>query len=118
MHLWPLRAFFVALGIFSNFLEKTSGTKLKLPTGTYGASLDKSPISKWLLPHSKQINRVENEEVGQPSSLLACMQVSDYKSAFIPMYLVFLELDTHHCHTDLKLFDEGNNINIPRLFYL
>ena len=46
------------------------------------------------------------------------MQVSDYKASFTPMHLVFLELDTHHCHLDFKILDENNNVIIPRTFYL
>ena len=34
------------------------------------------------------------------------------------MHLVFLELDTHHCHLDFKLLDENNSIVIPRKLYL
>ena len=55
---------------------------------------------------------------GQPSSLIACMQVSDYKATFSPMYLVFLELETHRPHLDFKILDENNNEFIPRTFYL
>ena len=46
------------------------------------------------------------------------MEVSDYNVAFAPMHLVSLELDTHHCHLNLKLVDENNNVVIPRAFYL
>ena len=46
------------------------------------------------------------------------MQVSDYTSAITAMHLVFLEIDTHHCHLDFKLLDENNNVNILRTFYL
>ena len=46
------------------------------------------------------------------------MEVSDYNVAFAPMHLVSLELDTHHCHLNLKLVDENNNVVIPRTFYL
>ena len=34
------------------------------------------------------------------------------------MNLVFLELDTHHCHLDFKLLDENKNVITPKTFYL
>ena len=49
---------------------------------------------------------------------MAYMHVSDYEAAFSPKHLVFLELDTGHCHVDFKLLDENNNKVIPRTFYL
>ena len=63
------------------------------------------------------MKRVENEEDRQPSSLKACIQLSDYKVAFTPMHLVFLELDTHHCRLDFKLLDKNKNVIMPRTFY-
>ena len=63
------------------------------------------------------MNRVKNNEDGQSSNLLVCMQVSDYELAFSPMHLVFLELETHHCHLDFKLLDENNNAVTFRTFY-
>ena len=45
------------------------------------------------------------------------MQVSDYETAFSPIYLVFLELDTDHCHLDFKFLHENSNVIIPRTFY-
>ena len=54
---------------------------------------------------------------GQPSSLLAYMQVSDYKAAFTLMYVVFLELGSYHYHLNFKLLDENNNGIIPWTFY-
>ena len=65
----------------------------------------------------KQISRVKNN-LDAPSSLLACMKVSDYKASFAPMHLVFLEIDKNHCYLDFKLFDENNNAVIPKTFYL
>ena len=65
---------------------------------TYEISTDTSSFPKSLLLHCKQINRVENKVDGQQSSLLTYMQVSDYKAAFTPMHLVFLELDIHQHH--------------------
>lgn len=65
---------------------------------TYEISTDTSSFPKSLLLHCKQINRVENKIDGQQSSLLTYIQVSDYKAAFTPMHLVFLELDIHQHH--------------------
>lgn len=65
---------------------------------TYEISTDTSSFPKLLLLHCKQINRVENKVDGQQSSLLTYIQVSDYKAAFTPMHLVFLELDIHQHH--------------------
>ena len=45
-------------------------------------------------------------------------RTSDYVAAFTLMNLVFLALDTYHCHLDLKLFDENNNAIIPRTLNL
>ena len=55
---------------------------------------------------------------GQPSSFLARMHISNYKTTFSPMHLVFLELDTHQPYLDFKNLDENNNEVIPRTFYL
>ena len=68
--------------------------------------------------HCNQINKVKNELDGQPSSLLACMQVSDYEVTFHPMYLVLLELGTHRHYLDFKILDENDNEVIRRTFYL
>ena len=65
---------------------------------TYEISTDTSSFTKSLLLHCKQIKSVENKVDGQQSSLLAYIQVSDYKAAFTPMHLVFLELDIHQHH--------------------
>ena len=46
------------------------------------------------------------------------MKLSDYNAAFLPMRLVFLELDTHRSHLDFKILDENNNVIIPRTFSL
>ena len=110
--------FFIALGIADKHLEKTTLIKSTLPPGSYKTSLDTSPPPKSLSLHCKQINKVKNKLDGQPSSLLASMHVSDYKSTFSPMHLVFLELDTHRHHLDFKILDENNNEVIPRTFYL
>ena len=41
-----------------------------------------------------------------------------YNSAFIPIHLVFLELDIHHYHLDFKIFDENNTAIISNKFFL
>ena len=105
--------FFIALGIPDKHLEKTTLIKSTLPPG----SLDTSP-PQLLSLHCKQINKVKNELAGQPSSLLTSMYVSNYKTTFSPVHLMFLELDTHRHHLDLKILDENNNEVIPRTFYL
>ena len=110
--------FFIPLGIADKHLEKTTQIKSTLPPGSYKTSLDTLPPAKSLALHCKQINKVKNELDGQPSSLLASMQVSNYKGTFSPMHLVFLELHTHRPHLDFKILDENNNEVIPRTFYL
>ena len=109
--------FFIALGILDKHLEKTTLIKSTLPPGLYKTSLDRSP-PKSLSLHCKQVNKVKNELDGQPSSLMACMQVSEYKATFSPMHLAFVELDRHRSHLDFKILDENNNEVIPRTFYL
>ena len=85
-------------------------------SGSYKMQLVTTPPSLSL--HCNQINKVKNQLDGQPSSLLACMQVSDYEATFSPMHLVFSELGTHRHHLDFKILDENNNEFIPRTFYL
>ena len=109
---------FIAFGIPENYLEKTAQIRSIFPPGSCKTSLDTLPPLKSLSLHCKQINKVKNELDGQPSSLLVCMHVSNYKATFSPMHLVFLELDTHRPHLDFKILDENNNIVIPRTFYL
>ena len=108
---------FIALGIPDKHLEKTMITKSILLPGSYKTSFDTSPPPKSLSLHCKQINKVKNELDGRPSSLLACMDVSNHKTTFIPMHLVFLELDTQRPHLDFEILDENNNEVIPRTFY-
>ena len=110
--------FFIALGILDKHLEKTTLIKSTLAPGSYKTSLDKSPPSKSLSQHCKQINKVKNELDGKPSSLLVRMNVSDYKASLSLMHLVFLELDAHRSHLDFKILDENNNEVILRTFYL
>ena len=110
--------FFIALGILDKHLEKTTIIKSTLPPGSYKTSLDTSPPPKSLSLHCKQINKVKNELDGQPSNLLASMQVSDYEATFPQMHLVLLELDTRWHHLDFKILNENSNEVIPRTFYL
>ena len=109
--------FFTALVIADKHLEKTTLIKSTLPPGSYKTSLNTSPSTKLSL-HCKQINKVKNELDGQPSSLLASIRVSNYKTTLSPMHLVFLELDTHRPHLDFKILNKKNNEVIPGSFYL
>ena len=104
------------LGIPEKYLEKTVLVRSTLPPGSYKTSLDLLPRSLSL--HCKQINKIKNELDGQPSGLLASMHVSNYKSTFSPIYLVFLELDTDRLHLDFKILDENNNKFISKTIYL
>ena len=110
--------FFISLGIPDKRLEKTTLIKSTFPPGSYKTSLDTPSPPKILSLHCRQINKVKNELDDQPSTLLACMQVSDYEVTFSPVHLVFLALDTHRNHLDFKILDENNNEVIPRKFYL
>ena len=105
---------FVALAIPNNYIEKTTLIRSTFPPGSCKTSIDTSLPPKSLSLRSKQINKVKKELNGQPSSLLACMHVSNYKATFSPMHLVFLELDTHRPHLDFKILDENNNEVILR----
>ena len=87
-------------------------------SGSYKTPLVTTPPPKSLSLYCNQINKVKNELDGQPSSLLACMQVFDYEATISPMHLVILELGTHRHHLDFKMFDENNNEIIPRTFFL
>ena len=109
---------FIPLGIPDYYLEKATLIRSTLLPGSYKASLDTSPPPKSLSLHCKQINKVKNELEGQPSRLLACMHVSNYKATFSPMHLVFIELDTYRPHLDYEILNESNNEVIPRTFYL
>ena len=109
---------FIALGIADKHLKKTMLIKSTLPPGSYKTFLDTSPSPKSLSLHCKQINKVENESDGLPSSLLASTHVSDYKSTFSQINIVFLELDMHRNHLNFKILDENNNEVISRTFYL
>ena len=110
--------FFFALDIQSNYLEKVTLIRSRLPPGSYKTSLDTSPPPKILSLHCKQISKVKNELDGQPSSLLTSMHVSNYKATFSSIHLVYLELDTDRPHLDFKILDENNNEVISRTFCL
>ena len=109
---------FITLGISEKHLEKTTRVRSTLPPGSYKTSLDASPRPKSLSLHCKQINKVKNELDGQPSYLLARMNVSNHKASFSPMHLVFLELAAHRNNLAFKILDENSNEIIPRTFYL
>ena len=109
---------FIALGIPNNYLEKTTLIRSTLPHGSYKTSIDTLPLPTSLSLQCKQINKVKNKLDGQPSCLLACMHVSNYKAIFSPIHLVFLELGIDQPHLDFKILDENNNEVIPRTFYL
>ena len=108
---------FIALRIQDKYLEKTALIRSTLPPGSSTTSLDTSPPPISLSLHCKQINKVKNELDGQPSSLLSCMHVSNYKATFSPVHLVFLELEDIHQHLDFKIlnFSRKNEI-IPKTF--
>ena len=75
---------FIALGIPDNYLEKTPLIRSTLTPGSYKTPLDiPSPPPKSLSLQCKQISKVKNELDGQPSRLLACMHVSNYKVTFL-----------------------------------
>ena len=87
--------FFIALGTPEK-IQKNVNIKYSLAfSGSYKTFLDTVPPQKSLSLHCNQINKVKNKLDGQPSSLLACLQVYDYEVTFSPMHLVFLELGTH-----------------------
>ena len=99
-------SFFIALGIPNSSLEKPTPVKSTIAPGTYKTSFDTLLPPKLLSLHPKQMDKIKNEVEGELSRLLACMQVSGYKAAFTPMYLVLLQQDTHHCYLNFKLLDE------------
>ena len=109
---------FISLGIPDNSTEKTTPIRSTLTPGSYKTSIDTSSPPKSLSLHCRQISKVKNELDGKPSRLLARMYVSNYKTTFFPMHLIFLELDTHRPHLDLKILDGNNNEVIPGTFYL
>ena len=104
--------FFIALGILNKHLENTTLIKSTLPIGSYKTSIDTSSPPKSLSLHCKKINKVKSELDGQPSSLLACMCVSNYNASYSPMHLVFLELDVHRSHLDFNPLNTGGTSNV------
>ena len=115
-HSWPQHYFYHA-SYTRQLSWKDYANQVNLAHGSCKTSIDTSPPPKSLSLHCKQINKVKNELDGQPSSLLPCIHVSNYKTTFSPMHLVFLELDTHRPHLYFKILDENNNEVIPRTFY-
>ena len=105
---------FIGLGIPNNYLEKTTLIRSTLRPGSYKTSLDKSPPPRSLSLHCKQISKAKNELDGQPLSLLASMNVSNYRATFSPIHIVFLEIDIDQPHLDFKIIAEKNNEVIPR----
>ena len=103
---------FTALGIPNKYIEKTMIIKLTIPPCSTRTSLDISPPPKLLSLHCKQTNKLKHDLDGQPSSLLACLHVSNYKTTSSLTHLVCLELDTHRPHLDFAILD--NNEVIPR----
>ena len=75
---------FITLGIQNKYLEKTTLIRSTLPPGSCKRSLDTLPSQRSMSLHCKQINKVKNELDGQPSSLSARMNVSNYKATFSP----------------------------------
>ena len=109
---------FIALGIQDKYLKKATLIRSTLTHGSYKTSLETSPPPRPFSLHYKLINKVKNKLNGQPSSLLARMDVSNYKATFSLIHLVFLELDIDKPHLDFKILDEKNNEVIQRTFYL
>ena len=110
--------FFIVLGMPEKILKNINIKYSFVFSGSYKTQLVTTPPPKSLSLHCNQINKVNNELDVQPSSLLACMQVSDYEATFSPMHLVFFELGTHRHHLDFKILDESNNKVVPGVFYL
>ena len=71
--------------------SKTTQTSSDLHPDTNETSLDISPTPKSLSLHCKQIGRAKNEIDGKKACLVAYMEVFDYKTAFTPIHLVFLD---------------------------
>ena len=109
---------FIALGIQDKYLKKTTLIRSTVTHGSYKTSLETSPPPRPFSLHYKLINKVKNKLNGQPSSLLARMDISNYKATFSLLHLVFLELDIDQPHLDFKILDEKNNEVIQRTFYL
>ena len=70
--------FFTALGMPEKILKNINIKYSLVFSGSYKTQLVTTLSPKSLSLHRNQINKFENELDGQPSSLLSCMQVSDY----------------------------------------
>ena len=81
--------FFTALGMPEKIIKNMNIKYSLVFSGSYKTQLLTKLPPKSLSFHCNQINKVKNELDGQPSSLLARMQVYDYKAAFSPMHLLF-----------------------------
>ena len=114
----PDNNFFIAVGMPEKILKNINIKYSLVFSGSYKTQLVTTPPPKSLSLHCNQINKAKNELDGQLSSLLACIQVSDYETTLSPMHLVFLELDTNQHHLDFKILEESNNEVIVRTFYL
>ena len=77
--------FFIALGMPEKILKNINIKYSLVFSGSYKTSLVTTPPPKSLSPHCNQINKVKNELHGQPSSLFACMQVSNYEATLSPI---------------------------------
>ena len=110
--------FFIALGMPERILKNINIKYSLVFSGSYKTQLVTTPPPKSLSLHCNQIKKAKNKLDGQPSGLLACMQVSDYNTTFSPIHLMFLELDTHRYDLDFKILDKNNSETIPRTFYL
>ena len=115
---WADNTTFIALGISGKYLKKIARVRSTLPTGSYKASFDTLPPPRSLSLRCQQIVKVKNELDRQPSSLLARINVSNYKATFFPTHLVFLELNIDQPHIDFKIPDENNKEVFLRTFYI
>ena len=109
--------FFTVLGMPDKILKNINIKYSLVFSGSYKTQLFTTPPPKSLSLHCNQSSKVKNKLDWQPSSLLACIQVSDYDATFSPMHLAFLELGTHRHHLDFKIIDENNGEVIPKTFY-
>ena len=117
MHSLPTISFPLRLVYLANIFTKGTYKVHLFFSGSYKTYLDISPLPKLLPLYCKQINRVKNEVIGHSSNLIGCNYVSDYKAAFTPMQLVFLELGTHF-HLNFRFLDETNNDFVPKTLQL
>ena len=76
--------FFIAPGIPEKILENINIKYSLVFSSSYKTQLVTTLPKKSLSLHCNQINKVRNKLDGQPSNLLASMQVSDYEATFFP----------------------------------